>query len=216
MRVVQPKAVQGVEVRTAPPVQDRPAGNVANGARPVSQAGNVYDPMRLIEKGTVDQWVDHINMMFENKGTLNFEALSQTYPEFQKMDGFMNLFQALLVIDYRPTTQWSAWFDTKGFAGNELTKRCSGLVFDMRTAPGMMLVMELDGSVGSSNNDHMIGALNIASGNILLPREKLKGIKTWEVRGTLRGKEFTLRVDRNVTKGEGGAKSKAAFSLQIV
>ncbi len=212
MTVVQPKSVQETASRIAQPVRQR-AGNVS---MPGSQAQYVHDPMELVTSGTVDQWVDFINMIFENKGTVNVETIAQAFPEFQKMDGYMSLFQAIMVIDYRPTQQWSAWFEIKGFTGNELTKRCTRLLFDMRTAPDMKLELELDGSVGSSNNDHLIGALNIASGNIHLPREKLKGIRSWDIKGKFRGEGFTLRVERSVIKGEGGARSKAYFSLQIV
>lgn len=213
MTVVQPKFVE-MAPRIAPAVRHQVNGT--NVSMPGSQAQYVHDPMELVKDGTADQWVDLINMFFENKGAVNLETIAQAFPEFQKMDGYMNLFQAIMVIDYRSTPQWSAWFETKGFAGNELTKRCTSLLFDMRTAPDMKLELELDGSVGSSNNDHLIGALNIASGNIHLPREKLKGIRSWDIKGKFRGEVFTLRVDRNVIKGTDGAKSKAYFSLQTV
>ncbi len=214
MTVVQPKLVLGTSTQLAQPARQQ--ANGTNVSMPGSKAQYVHDPMELVKNGTVDQWVDLINMFFENKGTVNLETIAQAFPEFQKMDGYMSLFQAIMVIDYRSTPQWSAWFQTKGFAGNELTKRCTRLLFDMRTAPDMKLELELDGSVGSSNNDHLIGALNIASGNIHLPREKLKGIKSWDIKGKFRGETFTLRVDRNVVKGTDGAKSKAYFSLQLV
>jgi len=177
-------------------------------------ATNVGDPLELIDKGTVDQWYGLIATYYSSKGPIKMEGLAAKNKEYQTSVGYRALFQAVLLQDYSRTKDWENWFDAQGFVGDEMTRRCSDLLFHLRTAPGQYEI-ELDGNVGSSNNNYLISALHIASGLIALEREKRKDIKTWEISGTREGQPFRIMVERSVKKGENGALPRSVFKLTL-
>jgi hypothetical protein len=174
----------------------------------------VFDPLALVDTGTVDQWTACIITYFESRGTLSLEGLVQKKAGFQTAEGYRALYQSLLLMDYPRSTDWHNWFDLQGFIGDDMTRRCADLLFHLRTSPGQFEI-ELDGNVGSSNNQYLISALHIASGLILLERDKRKDIMSWEINGIKNGHPFLVRVERSVKKGEGGAKSRSIFRLTL-
>lgn len=195
---IQPPIPQGqpLPVQNVPPAPTRPS-----------------DPLSLVEKGTVDEWATCVTTYFESRGAIPVEGLAQK-PGYQTMDGYRSLFQALLLLDYARRNEWENWFDSQGFAGDEMTRRCSDLLFHMRSAPGQY-ELELDGNVGSSNNNYLVSALHIAAGTIILDREKRKEMSSWEISGTKGGRPFRLVVDRSVKKGENGARPRSIFKVTL-
>ena len=170
------------------------------------------DPLTLIESGNVQDWMSLIKMYFESKAAISMEGLAKKQ-NYQTSGSYRALFQAMLLLDYSGAPkEWENWFDAQGFMGDEMTKRCSDLLFHLRMAP-VQFELELDGNVGSSNNNYLISALHIASGTILLDREKRKDIRSWDITGEVGGRSFSITVERSVVKGENGARTRSVFKL---
>ncbi|OPY32588.1 MAG: hypothetical protein A4E32_01170 [Methanomassiliicoccales archaeon PtaU1.Bin124] len=172
------------------------------------------DPLDLIDKGSVDQWCSLITTYYESKAAMSLEGLVQKVSGFQTAEGYRSLFQALLLIDYSNPQAWHDWFSSQGIVGEEMTRRCSELFFHLASAKGAY-ELELDGNVGSSNNQYLISALHVASGLIALDRERRKDVMKWEITGTRNGKPFLLTVERAIKKGEAGARSRSVFKMAL-
>ncbi|HNU36687.1 MAG TPA: hypothetical protein PKJ15_08805, partial [Methanomassiliicoccales archaeon] len=70
--------------------------------------------------------------------------------------------------------------------------------------------LEMDGSVGSSNIENLIGAMQIASGEV---KRAERSRKTWNVEGEMDGSPFSLKVERTVRKDEKGKAVASSFRI---
>ena len=211
-RQVQTKRHCSMKVRPAP--VPTVVQTIQNVAVPVQPSAPLANPLDLVEKGTVDQWTALLTTFYESRASMSLEGLVQSRSGFQTMDGYRALFQALLFMDYANPTKWHDWFEAQGIVGEDMTRRCSELLFHLRSSPGQFEI-ELDGNVGSSNNQYLISALHVASGLILLDREKRKDVMQWEIAGTKNGRAFRVLVDRSIKKGEAGARSRSVFKVTL-
>jgi len=64
--------------------------------------------------------------------------------------------------------------------------------------------------VGSSNIENLIGAMQIASGEV---RREERSRKAWTVEGTMDGAAFSLKIERTVRKDEQGKAVASTFRI---
>jgi len=204
---VPEQVVQYVDARTPTEVQyARPK----EGPRPPTKAPSSFDPLELSASGSVDQWSTCVTVFARNRSPVDLSGLSAKDPNFVKADGYSNLFRALLAMRYDPNVAWASWFQEAGFMGEDYTKRCSKLLWQIGSSKDRSVELEMDGSVGSSNIENLIGAMQIASGEV---RREERSRKAWNVEGTMDGAAFSLKIERTVRKDENGKAVASTFRI---
>lgn len=187
------------------------APNEVRYARPafaIQPRTSSFDPLELVSSGTVDQWADCIEVFARVRTPIDLSDMVKKDPEHIKTDGYANLFRSLLAMPYDRSIDWEVWFNQAGFTGEDYTKRCAKLLFRMSFDRSVEL--EMDGSVGSSNIENLIGAMQIASGDI---KREERSRKSWKVEGEIDGNAFSLNVEKSVRKDEAGKAKAAMFRI---
>ncbi|OPX61400.1 MAG: hypothetical protein A4E30_00908 [Methanomassiliicoccales archaeon PtaB.Bin215] len=207
LRVNAPaQVVQFVDARTPTEVQyvrtDMPM--------PAMKAPSSFDPLELTASGTVDQWASCVSVFARNKSPIDLSGLAAKDPNYVKADGYANLFRALLAMRFDPGIDWPSWFSEAGFTGEDYTKRCAKLLWQIGSSKERSVELEMDGSVGSSNIENLIGAMQIASGEV---KRAERSRKTWNVEGEMDGSPFSLKVERTVRKDEKGKAVASSFRI---
>lgn len=202
---VPAQVVQVVQVVTPNEMQYAKGPPVPRSPMPSS-----FDPLALVVSGTVDQWALCITTFAKGRGPIDLTGMVQADPNFVRSDGYSNMFKALLVMTYDRSIDWGAWFNEAGFAGEDYSRRCTKLLYRMATNPDRSLELEMDGSIGSSNIENLIGAMQIASGEI---RREERSRRSWKVDGEIDGTRFSLSVEKNVRKDEAGKAKAATFRI---
>lgn len=208
LRVNAPaQVVRYVDARTPTEVQYvRPAAEPKQHARTASS----FDPLEHAASGTVDQWSTCVTVFARNRSPIDLSGLAAKDPNFVKADGYANLFKALLAMRYDPHVDWPAWFSEAGFVGEDYTKRCARLLWQIGSSKDRSVELDMDGSVGSSNIENLIGAMQIASGEV---RREERSRKSWTVEGKMDGAPFSLKVERTVRKDEKGKAVASTFKI---
>lgn len=207
LRVSAPaQVVQFVDARTPMEVQYVRA----EVPRPVAKAPSSFDPLELTAAGTADQWAECLAVFARNRSPMDLSGLAAKDPSFVKADGYANLFRALLAMRYDPSIDWQAWFSEAGFVGEDYTKRCARLLWQIGSSKDRSVELEMDGSVGSSNIENLIGAMQIASGEV---KREERSRKIWTVEGEMDGSPFSLRIERAVRKDEKGRAVASSFRI---
>jgi hypothetical protein len=196
VQVVTPNEMQ--YARQGPPIAPR------------SPTPSSFDPLALVVSGTVDQWALCITTFARGRGPIDLAGMVQADPNYVRSDGYANLFKALLAMTYDRSIDWRAWFNEAGFIGEDFTQRCTKLSYRMATNPDRSLELEMDGSIGSSNIENLIGAMQIASGEI---RREERSRRSWKVEGEIDGKGFSLSVEKTVKKDEAGKAKATTFRI---
>ncbi|GEM_PF-2936530 len=204
---VPEQVVQFVDARTPTDVQYVRPVEVP---KPVAKAPSSFDPLELTSTGTVDQWSTCVTVFARNKSPINLTGLAAKDPNYVKADGYANLFKALLAMRYDPHVDWAQWFQEAGFVGEDYTKRCAKLLWQIGSSKDRSVELEMDGSVGSSNIENLIGAMQIASGEV---RREERSRKTWTVDGHLDVSTFSLKVERTVRKDDEGKAVASTFRI---
>lgn len=200
------QVVQYVDARTPTEVQ-----YVRTEApRPAVRAPSSFDPLELTASGTVDQWAQCITVFARGKSPIDLSGLAAKDPNYVKAEGYANLFRALLAMRYDPNVDWQAWFYEAGFIGEDYTKRCSRMLWQIGSSMERSVELEMDGSVGSSNIENLIGAMQIASGEV---RREERSRKNWTVDGEMDGSSFSLKMERTVRKDEKGKAVASTFRI---
>ncbi|HQN76160.1 MAG TPA: hypothetical protein PLQ92_05390 [Methanomassiliicoccales archaeon] len=181
----------------------------ADAPRPAAKASS-FDPLELAASGTVDQWSSCVSMFARNRSLVDLSGLAAKDPNYIKADGYANLFKALLAMRYDPGIDWSAWFSEAGFTGEDYTKRCSRMLWQIGSSKDRSVELEMDGSVGSSNIENLIGAMQIASGEV---KREERSRKSWTVDGEMDGSPFSLKIERTVRKDEKGKAVASTFRI---
>lgn len=181
----------------------------ADAPRPAAKAPS-FDPLELAASGTVDQWSSCVSMFARNRSPVDLSGLAAKDPNYIKADGYANLFKALLAMRYDPGIDWSAWFSEAGFTGEDYTKRCSRMLWQIGSSKDRSVELEMDGSVGSSNIENLIGAMQIASGEV---KREERSRKSWTVDGEMDGSPFSLKIERTVRKDEKGKAVASTFRI---
>ena len=181
----------------------------ADAPRPAAKASS-FDPLELAASGTVDQWSSCVSMFARNRSPVDLSGLAAKDPNYIKADGYANLFKALLAMRYDPGIDWSAWFSEAGFTGEDYTKRCSRMLWQIGSSKDRSVELEMDGSVGSSNIENLIGAMQIASGEV---KREERSRKSWTVDGEMDGSPFSLKIERTVRKDEKGKAVASTFRI---
>ncbi|HSV42885.1 MAG TPA: hypothetical protein VLH13_05690, partial [Methanomassiliicoccales archaeon] len=145
-----PQIMQMVQVITQSTGPMLPAPPSAPNPAP-SSTGDM-DPNVLIVSGSVDQWASCIMAYARGRSAIDLSGMVQANPDYVKSDGYANLFKALMVMGYDPSIEWDEWFRELGFTGEDYTRRCTKLVYIMSSSAERSVELEMDGSVGSSNN----------------------------------------------------------------
>ncbi len=197
--------LQFVDARTPTEVQYVKA----DAPRPAAKASS-FDPLELAASGTVDQWSSCVSVFARNRSPVDLSGLAAKDPNYIKADGYANLFKALLAMRYDPGIDWSAWFSEAGFAGEDYTKRCSRMLWQIGSSKDRSVELEMDGSVGSSNIENLIGAMQIASGEV---KREERSRKSWTVDGEMDGSPFSLKIERTVRKDEKGKAVASTFRI---
>lgn len=196
VQVVTPNEMQ--YARQGPPIAPR------------SPTPSSFDPLALVVSGTVDQWALCITTFAKGRGPIDLAGMVQADSNYVRSDGYANLFKALLAMTYDRSIDWRAWFNEAGFIGEDFTQRCTKLSYRMATNPDRSLELEMDGSIGSSNIENLIGAMQIASGEI---RREERSRRSWKVEGEIDGKGFSLSVEKSVKKDEAGKAKATTFRI---
>lgn len=178
--------------------------------RPATKAASSFDPLELTASGTVDQWAQCITVFARGKSPIDLSGLAAKDPNYVKAEGYANLFRALLAMRYDPNVDWQAWFSEAGFIGEDYTKRCSRMLWQIGSSKERSVELEMDGSVGSSNIENLIGAMQIASGEV---RREERSRKNWTVDGETDGSSFSLKMERTVRKDEKGKAVASTFRI---
>jgi len=181
---------------TAPPVPPR--------------APSSFDPLELVVSGSVDQWAVCLSVFVRSRSPIDLTGMAQNDPGYVKADGYANLFKALLAMHYDRTVDWESWFEENGFIGEDYTKRCAKLLHRLGFTKDRSVELDIDGSVGSSNIENLIGAMQIASGEI---KRQERSRKSWTVEGEMDGDRFSLLVEKSVKKDEKGKAVAAVFRI---
>lgn len=197
--------LQFVDARTPTEVQYVKA----DAPRPAAKASS-FDPLELAASGTVDQWSFCVSMFARNRSPVDLSGLAAKDPNYIKADGYASLFKALLAMRYDPGIDWSAWFSEAGFTGEDYTKRCSRMLWQIGSSKDRSVELEMDGSVGSSNIENLIGAMQIASGEV---KREERSRKSWTVDGEMDGSPFSLKIERTVRKDEKGKAVASTFRI---
>ena len=197
--------LQFVDARTPTEVQYVKA----DAPRPAAKASS-FDPLELAASGTVDQWSSCVSVFARNRSPVDLSGLATKDPNFIKADGYASLFKAMLAMRYDPGIDWSAWFSEAGFAGEDYTKRCSRMLWQIGSSKDRSVELEMDGSVGSSNIENLIGAMQIASGEV---KREERSRKSWTVDGEMDGSPFSLKIERTVRKDEKGKAVASTFRI---
>ena len=200
------QVVQYVDARTPTEVQYVRAEM----PRPPAKAPSSFDPLELTASGTVDQWSQCITVFARSRSPIDLSGLAAKDPNYVKADGYANLFKALLAMRYDPAIDWSSWFSEAGFAGEDYTKRCTRMLWQIGSSKVRSVDLEMDGSVGSSNIENLIGAMQIASGEV---RREERSRKNWTVDGEMDGSPFSLKIERTVRKDEKGKAVASTFRI---
>jgi len=204
---VPEQVVQFVDARTPTDVQYvRPP----EAPSPPAKAPSSFDPIELTSSGSVDQWSTCVTVFARNKCPIDLTGLAAKDPNYVKADGYANLFKALLAMRYDPNVDWAQWFQETGFVGEDYTKRCAKLLWTIGSSKDRSVELEMDGSVGSSNIENLIGAMQIASGEV---RREDRSRKAWTVDGQLDGSAFSLKVERTVKKDDKGKAVASTFRI---
>ncbi len=207
LRVNAPaQVVQYVDARTPTEVQYVRAEM----PKSIVKAPSSFDPLELTASGTVDQWSQCLTVFAKNRSPLDLSGLAAKDPNYVKADGYANLFRALLAMRYDPGVDWASWFSEAGFTGEDYTKRCAKLLWQIGSSKDRSVELEMDGSVGSSNIENLIGAMQIASGEV---RREERSRKAWTVEGEMDGSPFTLKIERTVRKDERGKAVASSFRI---
>jgi len=207
LRVNAPaQVVQYVDARTPTEVQYVRAEI----PKSIVKAPSSFDPLELTASGTVDQWSQCVTVFAKNRSPLDLSGLAAKDPNYVKADGYANLFRALLAMRYDPGVDWASWFSEAGFTGEDYTKRCAKLLWQIGSSKDRSVELEMDGSVGSSNIENLIGAMQIASGEV---RREERSRKAWTVEGEMDGSPFTLKIERTVRKDERGKAVASSFRI---
>ena len=209
LRVVPPVIAQVVPMPQAAPaiVTERAA---LPASAPSSQAPSIFDPMGLVERGRVDDWVHCITTYAKGRTAVDLKGIVQNDPEYVKADGYANLYKALLAMNYDRSVDWEAWFQESGFIGEDYTRRCTKMLYRLASSPTRSLEIPMDGNVGSSNIENLIGAMQVASGEV---RREERSRKAWKVEGEMAGKAFTLNIEKVVSKDENGKAVSTTFRI---
>lgn len=197
--------LQFVDARTPTEVQYVKA----DAPRPAAKASS-FDPLELAASGTVDQWSSCVSVFARNRSPVDLSGLPAKDPNYIKADGYANLFKALLAMRYDPGIDWSTWFSEAGFAGEDYTKRCSRMLWQIGSSKDRSVELEMDGSVGSSNIENLIGAMQIASGEV---KREERSRKSWTVDGEMDGSPFSLKIERTIRKDEKGKAVASTFRI---
>lgn len=200
LKVTAPQQVVQVRSTTSNEMQ------YANPSPMIVPRTSSYDPMELLSSGTVDQWADCLEVFARARTPIELAGMVQRYPDYIRSDGYANLLKALLAMPYDRSIAWDLWFSEAGLLGEEYTRRCSKLLFRMGSLRSVEL--DLDGSVGSSNIENLIGAMQVASGDI---RREERSRKSWKVEGEIDGHRFSLLIDKKMKKDEAGKAVAASF-----
>jgi hypothetical protein len=203
---VPAQVVQVVQVMTPNEMQYAKQSPIV----PRTQTPSSFDPQALVVSGTVDQWALCIVTFAKGRGPIDLAGMVQADPNFIRSDGYANMFKALLVMAYDRSIDWGAWFNEAGFIGEDYTRRCTRLLYRMATSPDRSIELEMDGSIGSSNIENLIGAMLIASGEI---RREERSRRAWKVEGEIDGSRFSLSVEKAVIKDETGKAKAATFRI---
>jgi hypothetical protein len=210
LRVVPPVITQVVPM---PQVASTtiPERTFAHTAVPMpSQAPSIFDPMGLVENGRVDDWVHCITTYAKGRTAVDLNGIVQNNPDYVKADGYANLYKALLAMSYDRSVDWEAWFKEAGFIGEDYTRRCTKMLYRLASSPTRSLEIPMDGNVGSSNIENMIGAMQVASGEV---RREERSRKGWKVEGEMAGKAFALSIEKVVGKDDKGKAVSTTFRI---
>jgi hypothetical protein len=206
---VEPPAQVVQFVQAVTPNEMRYAQPIASSSASL-RAPSSFDPLELVVSGSVDQWTICLSVFAKGRSPIDLSGMARNDPSYVKADGYANLFKALLVMRYDRTVDWESWFEENGFTGEDYTKRCAKLLHRMGFTKDRSVELDIDGSVGSSNIENLIGAMQIASGEI---KRQERSRKSWTVEGELDGDRFSLLVEKNVTKDEKGKAVAAVFRI---
>lgn len=207
LRVSAPQqVVRYVDARTPTEVQYVKA----EAPRPAFKAPSSFDPLELTSTGTMDQWSSCVTVFARNKAPIDLSGLAAKDPNYVKADGYASLFKALLAMRYDPNVDWASWFSEAGFTGEDYTKRCAKLLWSIGSSKDRSVELDMDGSVGSSNIENLIGAMQIASGEV---KREERSRKNWTVEGEMDGSPFSLKIERTVRKDEKGKAVAATFRI---
>ncbi len=210
LRVVPPVIAQVVAMPQAAPTTVTERTFVPTAAPTSSQAPSIFDPMGLVEKGRVDDWVHCITTYAKGRTAVDLNGIVQNNPEYVKADGYANLYKALLAMSYDRSVDWEAWFQEAGFIGEDYTRRCTKMLYRLASSPTRSLEIPMDGNVGSSNIENLIGAMQVASGEV---RREERSRKGWKVEGEMAGKAFTLSIEKVVSKDDKGKAVSTTFRI---
>ncbi len=210
LRVVPPIIAQVVVMPQATPTSV-PERTIVPPTVPLpAQGPSIFDPMGLVEKGRVDDWVHCITTYAKGRTAVDLDGIVQNNPEYVKADGYANLYKALLAMSYDRSVDWEAWFQEAGFIGEDYTRRCTKMLYRLASSPTRSLEIPMDGNVGSSNIENLIGAMQVASGEV---RREERSRKGWKVEGEMAGKAFTLSIEKVISKDDKGKAVSTTFRI---